>query len=283
VYREGGLCQFFHDPSLWSDVGYELESGELEYGKTVRLARRKDCSPDFFEDFVSAEESVESHVFPDPKAQTQWVVRSIKKNLSSDELDADDILVIFPDAYTVRKDAAPLIAELARQGIDAHIVGVTSSRDQIFVPDSVAISGIHRAKGNEAPMVYVLNSQYCWGGPSLIRRRNTLFTAVTRSRAWVRICGWGERMERLKDEIDEVIEHKYKLEFRVPTIEELEKIRKIHRDMTSDERRVINEAEDALSEFLHRVESGDLSIEHLPLSIRKKLREKLTDLKEDDS
>jgi superfamily I DNA and RNA helicase len=204
IYREEGLCQFFQDPGLWNDIGYEVEQGDLASGEQVRLARRSDCSPKFFETYLDPADSVQAHVFANEDKQVQWIVKSIKENLAKDELEPDDIMVIFPDPLTVRKKASPLIAALTKSRIPAHIVGVTSSRDEVFVPDSIAISGIRRAKGNEAPMVYVANSDYCWGGPALIMKRNILFTAITRSRAWVSLSGCGDAMEKLRDEIKKV-------------------------------------------------------------------------------
>ena len=47
---------------------------------------------------------------------------------------------------------------------------------------SITVSGIFRAKGNEAPMVYIANADYCASGHEMIRLRNILFTAITRSR-----------------------------------------------------------------------------------------------------
>src|SRR5262249_55062019 len=146
-------------------------------------------------------------------------------------------LVIFPDAPRVVADAGPLIAALLENGVAAHIAGVTSSPDRLFSDDSVAISGIYRAKGNEAPMVYLLNSDHCYEGYRLPTKRNTLFTAITRSRAWVRICGVGGRMKKLQEEIGAIASHKYRLEFRLPTDDQLKQLRRIHRDMTQEEKR----------------------------------------------
>jgi superfamily I DNA and RNA helicase len=276
VYRPEGLCQFFDNPGLWSDIGYEVSEGNLEPGAQVTLERRLDCSPDFFRKLLRAEDSVQSFVFDSKSDQITWLVEQIKTNLSEDELEPDDILVIFPNPLNVLDEAGPLVNALARQQISAHVVGVTSSRDEVFSSGSIAISGIYRAKGNEAAMVYALNSEYCHGGPELIRKRNILFTAITRSRAWVRICGCGETMARLGEEISEVVHRGYKLHFKVPTVEELENIRKIHRDRTADERRVVSDVADTLSDYMNRVESGDLSIEDLPTNLRERLRKLLS-------
>src|SRR5262249_51549550 len=158
------------------------------------LRRHPAFSPEFFGRLLEPADAVAAHDFADASSQCEWVANDIKLGLNREELEASDFLVIFPDARRVVDHAGPLIAALLQRGIKAHIAGVTTSQDQLFVDDSVAISGIYRAKGNEAPVVYIMNAEYCYSGFSLPTKRNTLFTAITRSRAWVRVCGIGESM-----------------------------------------------------------------------------------------
>lgn len=277
IYRNEGLVQLFDDPTLWADVGYEVINGRLSPDSPVTLGRGQEYTPDFFVKLLDPNDAVTCHSFEDSTQQIEWVANEIKRNLTKDELEVGDILVVFPDPLTVPKRAAPLINKLQTLGIDAHIAGVTSSRDEFFSNQSVTISGVFRAKGNEAPMVYLLDSQYCFAGPELIRRRNTLFTSITRSRAWVRLCGWGSQMDRLKEEFDEVKANDFRLEFVVPTIEQLTTLRRIHRDMTPDERRKITKTEDKLKELARVLESGDLEMEHLSKELRNRLKRLLSE------
>src|SRR5207253_8828734 len=106
----------------------------------------------------------------------------------------DDTIVVLPNAYTSMRSSSRCSSDIARYGIDSHLAGVDSSVDQVFVPESIAQAHIFRAKRNVAPMVYVIDGQYAAAQTNTVSHRNTLFTAITRSRAWVRICGWGEAM-----------------------------------------------------------------------------------------
>ncbi|MBA3964580.1 MAG: hypothetical protein H0X47_02185 [Nitrospirales bacterium] len=101
-----------------------------------------------------------------------WVTKSIANNLTEDELEIDDILVVIPEPRSVGLDAAKLIPLLEKNNISSHIVGITTSLDMVFDSESLAITGIFRAKGNEAPMVYILNSEFCAEGSELSRLRN---------------------------------------------------------------------------------------------------------------
>ena len=93
-----------------------------------------------------------------------------------------------------------------------HAAGAASPED-FFREDSVVYSSIRRAKGNETIVVYIVNAQKCVN--SLRRRsdRNGLFTAITRSKGWVHVLGYGEDMGVLAKEFDEIKKHGYKLHF----------------------------------------------------------------------
>jgi superfamily I DNA and RNA helicase len=246
VYRNGGLVQFFDDPQLWEDIGYRVRAGRFAAAQTVSLERDTRATPSYFADLLRPRDAVSAHVFANVKDQDEWLVTQVRQNLEHDELLPQDILIILSDPVTVPKEAAPIMAGLREAKIRSHIAGVSSSKDALFMEDSVALTGIYRAKGNEAPMVYVLNAQFGASRSELIRRRNILFTGMTRSRAWLRVAGWGPGMDLIQAEMDAVAAKGYALEFRVPTAQELQKLRQIHRDMTDDERMKAKRAEEQI-------------------------------------
>lgn len=269
IFRQtGGLVQHFDEPSWWEDIGYRVVEGELSEGRRVVLERRPNSYPGYFSDLLRPDDAVISVGFENELEQAEWIARSIAINLSEDELEPDDILIVLPEAYTARRASADVIEALSRHGIEAHLVGVTSSPDQVFSKQSVAIANIYRSKGNEAPMVYVLNSQYCFSGHELLTLRNILFTAITRSRAWLRLCGWGPDMAALEAEIDNVRQHNFRLDFTIPTGRQLQEMRQINRERTADERIKLRRAELGLREFLKTVHEGELSLVNLPLELR---------------
>lgn len=283
VYRQGGLVQHFDEPSLWEEIGYQVVKGQLTLGKRVVLERRPDSYPEYFKELLDPDDAVVSKVFNDEIEQAEWVAQSIERNLEEDELEHDDILIILPDAYTARTKSSVVIKALGRRGITAHLAGAMTSRDQLFIRQSIAIAHIYRSKGNEAPMVYVLDCQRCVAGHELITLRNVLFTAITRCRGWVRLCGWGARMQELVAEVDAVRKNKFYLNFKLPSLRELENLRMIHRDRTAAERERLKKAEQGLQDFLEAVERGDLAIEALPLELRTSLAKlRIRQTQEDD-
>lgn len=262
------LVQIFDEPKLWEDIGYEVASGELALGKHVALVRKPGCSPSFFTDpqkaLISPDDSVQFRSFDTHQQQAQWVAEEIRKNIENDELLHRDILIVLPDAYTSKSQFAPVFRALKDVGIASHLAGVNSSRDEIFVENSVAVTHIYRAKGNEAAMVYVLNSNECYQGLELARKRNTIFTAITRSRAWVRVCGIGSASRALELEFQKIKANGYKLEFDYPNAEQIQKMRRIHRDRSKEEQQIINQSVEGFSGIIDRISSGELSIDTLP-------------------
>lgn len=272
IYRQKGLVQFFDDAALWQEIGYRVEDGDLAPGSNVTLRRRENSYPSYFIDLLRPDDSVSWHAFDEYQEQIDWVASEIHKNLNEDELKHTDILVVIPDAIQAKNVAGQLTTALDKYEIQAHLAGVTSSVDWLYQEGSVAITSIYRAKGNEAAMVYVVNSEYAAEPFRSVRGRNVLFTAITRSRAWARICGCGPGMREIMDELDCVRANDYMLRFRVPTAEALESIRKIHRDMSTAEIAKRDTALKGVEPLLAMLESGELPTEALPDDFKKRLQ-----------
>lgn len=275
IYREGGLVQFFDSPVLWNDIGYSVIEGAVSPGHKVVLQRSPAATPDFFGRLLNADEAVVCRVFKDADAQAEWVAAAVQRNLGVDELDHRDILIVFPDPIAARRDSSSISAALASLGIRSHLAGVTSSVDRMFNDHSVALSGIHRAKGNEAAVVYVVNAQYGADSIELIRRRNSLFTGITRSRGWVCITGHGERMARIAAEVKRVRDADFKLDFAVPTQTELAALRRLHRERSNEEIRDVHAKRESIRELAAQVEQGELPLEVLIEGISPEIRAKL--------
>jgi superfamily I DNA and RNA helicase len=271
VYREGGLLQHPDEPTLWRDIGYNVLRGELAFGERVVLERSRESFPSYFPELIAPADAVVVREFPDELSQDIWVAEQVRANLNQDELEPDDILIVLPDTYRAKSRAPRLMRELTRLGIDSHLVGVDTSVDEVFVDGSVALAHIFRAKGNEAPMVYAIDSQHAISEYNAVTRRNTLFTAVTRSRAWVRVTGFGERMGVVRQEADQVLARNFQLEFDIPSSTQLAELRHLHRELTAGEEASIRRAADNAKALLEALERGEVEFGDLPPAIRTRL------------
>lgn len=268
IYRPDGLVQMFENASLWSDIGYENLDGEIQPGADVRIQRKRSASPGYFIDLIQPSDAVAFHEFADSSAEFDWVVDDVLYQIQNEEIDYDDVLIITSNPINIRKDAARLIRKFAERDVESHLVGVTSSTDSVFQKNSIAITSIYRAKGNEAPLVYFVGAEYCASGFGLARKRNILFTAMTRSRAWVRISGCGADMSALMQEVERAVEVDYRLEFKYPTQAELQTIHRLNREMTREE---LSRAEgdiEALSRVIEKLQNGEMPVSALPPGLR---------------
>ena len=261
-----GLVQMFDHTTLWEEVGYQARDGILSGDTAVTLYRTRETSPLFLEDHSPPDDLVQFHVFQSKQEQAEWLASEVRRNLKQDELRHDDIMVINPDPLSTRKNVGRARKLLWDTGIQSHLAGVDTDLDIFFETNSqsVTFTGVHRAKGNEAAMVYVINAHEGQSAQfNLARIRNRLFTAITRSKAWVRVSGIGRPMDDLKREYERLVDNDFELRFRYPSREEREHLRIIHRDMTQAERKRISQGNQSLATMIEGFERGELRPEDL--------------------
>ncbi len=275
IDQEIGLVQMFEHPTLWHDIGYSTREGTLSDGQPVSLYRSTEHSPEFLENHSNIEDLIQFAPFQTEEEQAQWLVQAILSNLQEDELRPDDIMVINPNPRTTRRRTALPRSLLYDHEINSHLAGVDTHPD-IFIPtnaDSIVFTGIHRAKGNEAAMVYIINAQDCFYSPyNLATIRNQLFTAITRSKSWVRILGVGTAMHNLMTEFNQLANNNFELRFTYPTAEQRQLLRIVHRDMTRQQKQRIQNKDDELRDLIADLNDGVIHIADLDKNIVDKLR-----------
>ncbi len=256
--------QTFEKPTMWKDIGYSVIAGKLDYGQTVLIERSDKATPEYFKRLLLPKESVILRAFKTTDEQYKSVAEQIYNNIYKEELDPDDILVIFPDAYTSRSEFSRFSKYLQSYGVVAFLAGINSSQDTFRMKGYVTCSSIYRAKGNEAPMVYVLNAEYCSTGLEKIKQRNILFTAITRSRAWVRISGTGYDFEDIKAEFLKCFQEDFRLKFKCPTQSEMKEIRRLNRERTQEELTQANKAKINIDSLIEILKKGNVDTDLVP-------------------
>lgn len=277
-----GLVQMFDYPALWEEIGYQVKEGQLAKGQHIVLERTTESSPKFLEEHSEIDDLVQFIKFDDEAQQNAWLVQQVQYNLTEDELRHDDIIIIHPDSATARTRTGPIRKIFFKAGIQTHLAGVDTDADVFFSTDtpSVTFTGIYRAKGNEAGMVYVINAQDCSGsGKGLAGLRNRIFTAITRSKAWVRVTGYGPEMQELIDEFNALKQSRFVLDFTYPNDELLSKLRIVHRDFSTQEQRRLEQGNSMVNHLIGNLESGNLYPEDFDKEKVEKLRRLLGDNK----
>ena len=214
------MAQIFTDIPIWKRLGYLGMDGPIAFGQAVRIERDPSSVPSFFAQHLSPKETIKAVGFDNTDEQYKAVAAEIKRLLEDEELEHSDFLIILPSVYTSKSEGARILRVLLAVGLQGHIPGVTTSRDSLFIEGSIAITHIFRAKGNEAPVVFLVNADFCESNLAIKKKRNIAFTAITRSRAWTYICGVGAGMQQIKSEIDAISKDGYTLNLLYPTAEE---------------------------------------------------------------
>ena len=278
IYREPdafsdmGLVQMFEQKNLWKEIGYSVIDGELQDGKRVVLARTENSSPKFLENHSLVDDLILFKSFRSKLEQDTWVANEITKNICEDELRADDIIVINPNPITTKDAVSPIRKILYDRGIQSHVAGVDSSPDVFFDADneSVVFTGIYRAKGNEAAIVYVINAHDCFQTNNInmlnsdnAKIRNRLFTAMTRSKAWVRVVGTGNQMVELEKEYEKVKGKDFTLDFVYPTEEQRKYLNIVNRDVSNAEKENIAKRRKSVADLLQDIEEGRIYVDDL--------------------
>lgn len=272
LYRKEGLLQLPSSSSVWDAIGYTADTPIIE-GKEVTLYRTRETSPELLQ--TSSEDIIQFWGYEKEKEMHKALLDMLKQDLETDQLIPIDIMII--DMYTFGyntnykrlldiknlcnsevawDDKLSYHEEKELYKFNIHTAGAANPED-FFRDDSIVYSSVRRAKGNETYMVYIVNAQSCVN--SLRRRtdRNGLFTAITRSKGWVRVLGYGADMEVLQEEFEEIKRQHYKLHFdRYPTKEEQEQIFLNNQDVEDKDIKTIDKTRNLIGKL---TENGNIT------------------------
>ena len=186
------------------------------------------------------------------------------------------MIVINTDPRRMREKVGQARRFLWDVGVRSHIVGIDTGPDTFFKTgeESVTFTHIYRAKGNEAGMVYIINAQDCHSlGRNLASIRNRIFSAITRSKAWVRVLGIGSGMRELTNEYEKLKGKNFELQFTYPDADQRNQLRIVHRDMTTEERGRVETRQQEVNSLVADLKSGSIRIEDLDPDRLAELRE----------
>jgi superfamily I DNA and RNA helicase len=216
------IIQLPENLAMWEDLGFEVEKGDYTLGTEMVISRPDKHSlvlPDYP---IPLEESVKCKSFASIKEECVFVSSKIIKNITEEELQPEDILVICLNDSEVNNYLGLIESELDAKNINSFNVHSASSYNTSFrIKNCVTLSTIYTAKGNESGMVYIVGADKILENKNSIIQRNKLFTAITRAKLWVRITGQERYMKTLQKELDAIISHDIKLVFKMPNLRDL--------------------------------------------------------------
>jgi superfamily I DNA and RNA helicase len=218
LLRPGGMLTGMTRIEEWKAIGYEVE-GNFIPDRQVTLKRPKENSPNPISNMWSGK-VIEFNVTSDRASELTVLANNIKYNLRYDGLrPAKEILVIvLGSSWEAIKLETHVAGFLLKQGIDIYIPSAINCNilkpekesydpNKFWCEGAVTVSRIHRAKGHEADMVYIIGLDNIAKNESNLHLRNQLFVALTRAKSWVKFSGIGnypmyEEMHRVLESGD---------------------------------------------------------------------------------
>ena len=220
--RKAGMLTGSIYPEEWEAMGYEV-TGNFQVGEQIILKRHPHNSPNLIADLWSGN-IIKFNKFLTRQQELTALADNLKDNLKEDGVQASqDILVIvlgsFYDAKNLEQQTANF---LIKQGINIYLPTHKTYNtidtepearqpNQFWHQGAVTISTIHRAKGQEADLVYLIGLDNIAKNESDLYLRNQLFVALTRSRGWVNISGISDYS--LYEELERIIASKDTIKF----------------------------------------------------------------------
>ncbi len=226
LLRPEGILSGYTRKKSWENIGYQV-TGIFNNGQEITLHRPSKNSPNPIPE-IWQKPVLQFKTFETREAKLKALAQNLKYNIEHDGLQPSrNILVVVlgsnRDEATELQDRVALV--LMNKGIPIYIPILINKRIPIYIPTArniddlerdnknrdpfwhdqrVTISLIHRAKGNEADMVYVVGFDQIAKNESKIKLRNAIFVALTRARGWAVLSGIGEypMYEEMRQVID---------------------------------------------------------------------------------
>ncbi|HLV09213.1 MAG TPA: ATP-binding domain-containing protein, partial [Halanaerobiales bacterium] len=203
LLRPGGMLRGYTTQEDWENIGYEIKEGSFRPGKKIVLHRPEENTPNKVPEFW-VDPVINFNNYNTRKEELDHLADSIKNDINQHKLNPSrDILVIvlgdFREAFKLKIEAA---RHLMNKGVDIYIPKSLRNNelypkypdidpDKFWNRGGVTITNIHRAKGNEAYMVYVIGLDKIAENEADFSLRNQLFVALTRTKGWLKVMGVG--------------------------------------------------------------------------------------------
>jgi superfamily I DNA and RNA helicase len=215
------IVQMLENQAHWEDLGYKIVQGAFEENSQIIIERPRENSLAIISNAHQISEIVQTAIYNSFPEEIDGVVQRILSDVA-DGLRPEDILVVVVDDRNARLYLEQISEGLANHNIKSNNIHVDSFGVRDFIRDDhVTLSTVHKAKGNESFMVYVVGVDALFSAYVGPKERNTLFTAMTRAKGWVRVSGIGDSAQVVKDEIDTAIQNFPYMRFQYPSSEQL--------------------------------------------------------------
>jgi len=216
--------QTLENEEHWNDVGYHIEDGyDLTVGSETIITRDRQNSPLSIYQYQSPQDLIKLHQANNINDECEWIADNIESSIQQG-LKAHDIMVISMDDRNAKSYFSILSRMLSFKGIRSNNLLISSSAAPPFkLEDMVTFTTVHRAKGNESVEVFAIGLDALFPLRNTRSGRNKIFTAFTRTKAWLKVSGIGSRVDGFFNEIIQSLTNSPSLKFIVPDTEKIKR------------------------------------------------------------
>ena len=201
--------EMFYYPSEWQAIGYKVNEPKtvsINSGDKVEIERPDENSKNLLESLMRSNNKTPLNLIQvercaDNAAQLHFLSTKVHQLINKENVAPEEIIIVNLSAGANKESMLEIQRTLNQIGVKSVIPGYVESAD-VFKPKGfITLTTPFRAKGNEANVVFVINASNV-SGDFTLRTRNAFFVAVTRSRGWCYISGFGTGIEKLNAEIE---------------------------------------------------------------------------------
>jgi superfamily I DNA and RNA helicase len=211
------MIQRLENNQHWESLGFLVKKGDSSDGSQMIIERPEQNSSEIKNELLDDDEIIKVQMADSLTDELEYIIESIKADLQK-ELKPEDITVVCMDNRNVRRYFEHISQELESEGIKCfNLLNVSPNNKFFKMKDHVTLSTIYNAKGNESGSIYIAGIDAVFSNKDDITERNKIFTAMTRSLAWVTLTGVGGSVQHCIDELDLLKKNNYLLQFKQPS------------------------------------------------------------------
>jgi superfamily I DNA and RNA helicase len=200
LHRKNGLLTGSIYPEEWAALGYKI-TGNWQLGQQITLTKEAN-SPNIMSELWQGE-MICFERFPSRQQELTVLGQKLQQNITEEQFQSDReiLIIVLGSAYEANTLLKHTATFLINQGIKIYLPSQRTynsidpkeqdNPNQFWYPGAITLSTIHRAKGQEADLVYLVGLDRI-AELDNISLRHQLFTALTRTRAWVNVSGVGD-------------------------------------------------------------------------------------------
>jgi superfamily I DNA and RNA helicase len=211
----GKVLQRLESNDHWDSLGFKIIKGNSKTGDEMVITRPEEFTPSYSNKQFQSD-TIKTKVCKNLEEECQIIAQDIAHDINVDNLLPSDICVICLDAKNVSKYLNRIKTLLERKDIEVfNLLDAPNNNPYFSIDNKVTLSTVNKAKGNECGMVYICGSDMVFTNPDNVILRDKLFTAMTRTKGWLRLTGCMP-FKKFEEEFKELRENNYNLVFIQP-------------------------------------------------------------------